>query len=43
MTATPKRKEGDGWIVTEQDKEIRLTNKGCKAACSVIRSHMLTE
>jgi DtxR family Mn-dependent transcriptional regulator len=43
VTVTLKRMERDGWIATEQGKNIRLTNKGCEAACSVIRRHMLTE
>jgi len=43
VTMTLKRMERDSWIVTEQGKEIRLTDKGCEAARSVIRRHMLTE
>jgi len=43
VTMTLKRMERDGWIVPEQGKEIRLTDKGCEAARSVIRRHMLTE
>jgi len=43
VTVTLKRIERDGWIATEQGKNIRLTDKGCEAACSVIRRHMLTE
>jgi DtxR family Mn-dependent transcriptional regulator len=35
--------ERDGWIATDQGKDIRLTAKGCEAAGSVIRRHMLTE
>jgi len=42
-TVTLKRMERDGWIATEQGKDIRLTDKGCEAARSVIRRHMLTE
>jgi Mn-dependent DtxR family transcriptional regulator len=30
MTATLKRKDGDGWIATEQGKDIRLTDNGCE-------------
>jgi len=43
VTVTLKRMERDGWIATEQGKDIRLTEKGCEAACTVIRRHMLTE
>ncbi len=43
VTVTLKRMERDGWIAMEQGKDIRLTDKGCQAACSVIRRHMLTE
>jgi DtxR family Mn-dependent transcriptional regulator len=43
VTVTIKRMERDGWISTEQGKNIRLTDKGCEAASSVIRRHMLTE
>ena len=43
VTMTLKRMERDGWIATEQGKDIRLTDKGCDAARSVIRRHMLTE
>jgi DtxR family Mn-dependent transcriptional regulator len=43
VTVTLKRMERDGWIATEQGKDIRLTDKGCEAARSVIRRHMLTE
>lgn len=43
VTATLKRMDRDGWIVTENGKNIRLTEKGCEAARSVIRRHMLTE
>jgi DtxR family Mn-dependent transcriptional regulator len=43
VTMTLKRMERDGWIATEQGKDIRLTPKGCEAASSVIRRHMLTE
>jgi len=43
VTVTLKRMERDGWIATEQGKNIRLTDKGCEAARSVIRRHMLTE
>jgi DtxR family Mn-dependent transcriptional regulator len=35
--------ERDGWIATEQGKDIHLTDKGGEAACKVIRRHMLTE
>jgi DtxR family Mn-dependent transcriptional regulator len=43
VTVTLKRMERDGWIATDQGKGIRLTDKGCAAARSVIRRHMLTE
>lgn len=43
VTVTLKRMERDGWIVTEQGKNTRLTEKGCEAASTVIRRHMLTE
>jgi DtxR family transcriptional regulator, Mn-dependent transcriptional regulator len=43
VTMTLKRMERDGWIATEQGKNIRLSEKGCEAARSVIRRHMLTE
>ena len=43
VTVTLKRMERDGWIATDQGKDIRLTEKGCEAARSVIRRHMLTE
>ena len=35
--------ERDGWVSIEHSKDIRLTDKGCEAARSVIRRHMLTE
>ncbi|HMD89190.1 MAG TPA: metal-dependent transcriptional regulator [Anaerolineaceae bacterium] len=43
VTVTLKRMDRDGWIATDQRKKIRLTDKGCAAASSVIRRHMLTE
>ncbi len=43
VTVTIKRMERDGWIASEQRKEIRLTEKGCEAARTVIRRQMLTE
>jgi DtxR family Mn-dependent transcriptional regulator len=43
VTVTLKRMERDGWIATQQGKNIRLTDRGCEAASSVIRRHMLTE
>ena len=43
VTMTLKRMERDGWIATEQGKDIHLTEKGGAAASSVIRRHMLTE
>lgn len=43
VTMTLKRMERDGWLTTEKGKDIHLTNKGCEAARSVIRRHMLTE
>jgi DtxR family Mn-dependent transcriptional regulator len=43
VTATLKPLERDGWITTEQGKDIRLTDKGCIAARSVIRRHFLTK
>lgn len=43
VTMTIKRMERDGWVTTEQGKDICLSNKGCEAARSVIRRHMLTE
>jgi DtxR family transcriptional regulator, Mn-dependent transcriptional regulator len=43
VTMTLKRMERDGWIVAGQGKFIHLTEKGCAAARSVIRRHMLTE
>jgi len=43
VTMTLKRMEEDGWITKEGRKDIHLTDKGCEAARSVIRRHMLTE
>lgn len=43
VTVTLKRMERDGWVATNQGKDIRLSDKGCEAARSVIRRHMLTE
>jgi DtxR family Mn-dependent transcriptional regulator len=43
VTVTLKRMERDGWVATDRGKDIRLTEKGCEAARSVIRRHMLTE
>jgi DtxR family transcriptional regulator, iron-dependent repressor len=43
VTMTLKRMERDGWIAMKQGKDIHLTDKGCEAARSVIRRHMLTE
>ena len=43
VTVTLKRMERDGWTTNEQGRDIRLTDKGCEAARSVIRRHMLTE
>jgi DtxR family Mn-dependent transcriptional regulator len=43
VTVTLKRMERDGWIATNQGKDIHLTTRGCEAASSVIRRHMLTE
>jgi DtxR family transcriptional regulator, Mn-dependent transcriptional regulator len=43
VTVTLKRMERDGWIATEKGKNIHLSEKGCEAASSVIRRHMLTE
>jgi DtxR family Mn-dependent transcriptional regulator len=43
VTMTLKRMERDDWITIERGKDIRLTEKGAEAACSVIRRHMLTE
>jgi DtxR family transcriptional regulator, Mn-dependent transcriptional regulator len=43
VTMTLKRMERDGWVNSEQGKDICLTDKGCEAARSVIRRHMLTE
>jgi len=43
VTVTLRRMERDGWVATVQGKDIRLTDKGCEAARSVIRRHMLTE
>jgi DtxR family Mn-dependent transcriptional regulator len=43
VTMTLKRMERDGWISIDHGKDIRLTDKGCEAARSVIRRHMLTE
>jgi DtxR family transcriptional regulator, Mn-dependent transcriptional regulator len=43
VTVTVKRMERDGWISAEPGKGIRLTEKGCDAARTVIRRHMLTE
>jgi len=31
--------ERDGWVATDQGKDIRLTDKGCEGARSVIRRH----
>jgi DtxR family Mn-dependent transcriptional regulator len=43
VTVTLKRMERDGWVALDQGKRIRLTEKGCEAARSTIRRHMLTE
>ena len=43
VTVTLKRMERDGWVAADPGKDIRLTDKGCEAARSVIRRHMLTE
>ena len=43
VTATLKRMSRDGWISTNNKKEISLTEEGGKAAKSVIRRHMLSE
>jgi len=43
VTMTLKRMERDGWMASDQGKDIHLTDKGCEAARSVIRRHMLTE
>ena len=43
VTVTLKRMERDGWLGTDRGKNIRLTDKGCEAARSVIRRNMLTE
>ena len=43
VTATLKRMERDGWLEPAEKKGIRLTTDGYKAACTVIRRHMLTE
>jgi len=43
VTVTVRRMERDGWITASQGKVIHLTEKGLKAARSVIRRHMLTE
>lgn len=43
VTVTLKRMERDGWIEVEPGRGIHLSDKGCEAARSVIRRHMLTE
>jgi DtxR family transcriptional regulator, Mn-dependent transcriptional regulator len=43
VTVTLKRMERDGWLAALPAKGIHLTDKGCEAARSVIRRHMLTE
>lgn len=43
VTVTLKRMQRDGWIAAKHGKGIRLTEKGCVAARSVIRRHMLAE
>ena len=43
VTVTLKRMERDGWIEAEPGRGIHLSDKGCEAARSVIRRHMLTE
>ena len=43
VTETLKRMIRDKWITMDEKKEIHLTEKGNKAAASIIRKHMLTE
>ncbi len=43
VTATVRRMVRDGWVVLDEQKEIRLTVKGREAAQSVLRRHMLSE
>lgn len=43
VTATVKRMIRDGWVTTDERREIQLTAAGRKAAASVVRRHMLTE
>jgi DtxR family transcriptional regulator, Mn-dependent transcriptional regulator len=43
VTVTLKRMERDGWIDSDPAKGLHLSDKGCEAARSVIRRHMLTE
>ena len=43
VTVTLKRMERDDWVLMNPKKGIQLTDAGRKAACSVIRRHMLTE
>jgi DtxR family Mn-dependent transcriptional regulator len=43
VTVTLKRMERDGWIFPARRQGIHLTEEGHRAACSVIRRHMLTE
>jgi len=43
VTLTLKRMSHSGWIISDEKKEIHLTDQGCELASSVIRRHMLTE
>lgn len=43
VTETLKRMIRDKWITMDEKKEIHLTDKGNKAAATIIRKHMLTE
>ena len=43
VNATLKRMQRDGWVIITENKEIQLTDSGCRMARSVIRRHMLTE
>jgi DtxR family Mn-dependent transcriptional regulator len=43
VTITLKRMQRDGWIMSGEKKEIRLSSTGQEAAKTVIRRHMLTE
>lgn len=43
VTLTLKRMNSSGWVISDEKKEIHLTQEGHELARSVIRRHMLTE